>query len=306
MKNASTGSRRQLLQAASAALTATALLFAGPGVRAQTDASAAALRAKYTSLRDALQRNEFKRPIVLESKQSSGELEGDVYALVEQPFERVDAALKGVGQWCDILMLHLNVKYCRASAATTPATLAINVGKKHDQPLPDTYRVQFNYKLAASTPDYLQLQLRADEGPLGTRDYRITLEAVSLDAKRSFLHLTYAYTYGFAARMAMQGYLATMGRDKVGFSIVGRDGSGRPTYVDNVRGVVERNTMRYYLAIDTALDTHGLPPAERQEKRLRDWFAATERYPLQLHELERDEYLDMKRKEVKRQREGGG
>ena len=303
MKNASTGSRRRLLQAASAALTATALLFAGSGMAAETDA-AAALRAKYTSLRDALQRNEFKRPIVLESKQSSGELEGDVYALVEQPFDRVDAALKGVGQWCDILMLHLNVKYCRASTATMPSTLTINVGKKHDQPLPDTYRVQFNYKLAASTPDYLQLQLRADEGPLGTRDYRITLEAVSLDAKRSFLHLTYAYTYGFAARMAMQGYLATMGRDKVGFSIVGRDASGRPTYVDNVRGVVERNTMRYYLAIDTALDTYGLPPAERQEKRLRDWFAATERYPLQLHELDRDDYLEMKRKEVKRQREG--
>ena len=304
MKTTPAGSRRYLLQAGAAALTTTALLLTGSPLRAQTDA-AAALRAKHAALREPLQRNEFKRPVVLESKQTSGELEGDVYALVEQPFERVDAALKGVGQWCDILMLHLNVKYCRASTATTPATLTVNVGKKHDQPLPDTYRVQFGYRLAASMPDYLQLQLRADEGPLGTRDYRITLEAVSLDAKRSFLHLTYAYTYGFAARMAMQGYLATLGRGKVGFSIVGRDNAGKPTYVDNVRGVVERNTMRYYLAIDTALDTYGLPPAERQEKRLRDWFAATERYPLQLHELERDEYLDMKRKEIKRQHEGG-
>jgi hypothetical protein len=40
------------------------------------------------------------------------------------------------------------------------------------------------------------------------------------------------------------------------------------------------------------------------EKRLRDWFAAAERYPRQLHEMEQDEYLDMKRKEHLRQQAG--
>jgi len=36
-------------------------------------------------------------------------------------------------------------------------------------------------------------------------------------------------------------------------------------------------------------------------KRLREWFAAIERYPRQLHEMEQGEYLDMKRKEYLRQ-----
>jgi hypothetical protein len=36
------------------------------------------------------------------------------------------------------------------------------------------------------------------------------------------------------------------------------------------------------------------------EKRLHDWFTATERYALQLHEMSEAEYLDMKRKEVAR------
>ena len=37
------------------------------------------------------------------------------------------------------------------------------------------------------------------------------------------------------------------------------------------------------------------------EKSLRDWFAAIERYPRQLHELvEQGEYLDMKRREYSR------
>jgi len=283
-----------------AAAAALLVLAAAPARPQQADA--AALRARHAALRESLQRNEFKRPLVLESRQTEGDLEGDVYALVDHPFERVDATLRGVAQWCDILMLHLNVKHCRASAPNvSPATLTINVGKKYDQPLDDTYRVQFSYRVVAATSDYLQIQLRAGEGPLGTRDYRITLQAVALDARHSFLHLTYAYTYGMAARLAMQGYLSTLGRGKVGFSVVGRDAAGKPVYVDNVRGVVERNTMRYYLAIDAALDTQDLPAAERREKRLRDWFAATERYPLQLHELEQADYLDMKRKEFGRQ-----
>jgi hypothetical protein len=34
---------------------------------------------------------------------------------------------------------------------------------------------------------------------------------------------------------------------------------------------------------------------------MRDWYTSIERYPVQLHELERNEYLEMKRKEVQRQ-----
>jgi hypothetical protein len=113
--------------------------------------------------------------------------------------------------------------------------------------------------------------------------------------------MSYSYAYGMAARMAMQGYLATVGRDKFGFSITGKSDVGKPVYIDGVRGVVERNTMRYYLAIEAYLGALSTPPADQTEKRLRDWFDAVERYPQQLHELDRNEYLDMKRREVQRQ-----
>ncbi|HEX9392303.1 MAG TPA: hypothetical protein VF928_13405 [Usitatibacteraceae bacterium] len=42
------------------------------------------------------------------------------------------------------------------------------------------------------------------------------------------------------------------------------------------------------------------PPA-RIEKSFRDWFAASERYPRQLHEMEQNDYMVMKRKEHSRQ-----
>ena len=140
--------------------------------------------------------------------------------------------------------------------------------------------------------------MNAAAGPLGTRDYRIALEAVPLDAERSLLHMSYSYGYGIAARLAMQAYLATIGADKVGFSVVGRTADGRPVLANGIRGVVERNTMRYYLGIEAYLASLSLPAAEQQNKRIQDWFAATEEFAVQLHELSAAEYTQMKRRET--------
>ena len=47
------------------------------------------------------------------------------------------------------------------------------------------------------------------------------------------------------------------------------------------------------------------PAAQQADKRLNAWFDGVERYPAQLHEMERGEYLDMKRKEIARQQAPG-
>ena len=268
-----------------------------PAARAQ---DAVTLKARHAELKDKLADNAFQQPLWIESTQTSGALKGEVYAVVETPFATVAPALQGTAHWCDILILHLNVKYCSPSATAPANGLALVVGRKFDQPIEDAYRVEFEYTPVASTANYLQVQLGAENGPLGTRDYRIVLEAIPLDARQSFLHMSYAYAYGFAARLAMESYLATIGRDKVGFSVVGQK-DGKPVYIGNVRGVVERNTMRYYLAIAAYLDAYGTPPPAQIDKRLNDWFTSSERYPLQLHEMERKDYLEMKHREVQRQ-----
>ena len=105
------------------------------------------------------------------------------------------------------------------------------------------------------------MQLSADEGPLSTKNYRIQVEVVPVDAKRSVIHMSYAYGYGFAARMAMQTYLSTLGSQKVGFTIIERKPDGKPVFQGGVLGLLERNTMRYYLAIDAYLSAYALPPA---------------------------------------------
>jgi len=279
---------------------ALALGIAGPSaVHAQ---DAAALRARHDGLREKLANNPFQRPLVLESTQSSDDLKGEVYAIVDQPFSVVGPALQGMNHWCDLLILHLNVKNCSSAGRSPNEVLSLVVGRKFDQPLEDGYTVAFAYAEPAASADYMRVQMAAETGPLSTRNYRLALEAVPLDTRRSFIHMSYSYSYGTAARLAMQAYLATAGRDKVGFSVTGKAEDGKPIHVDGVRGVVERNTMRYYLAIEAYLGGMSAPSGEREEKRLRDWFAATERYPVQLHEMERDEYLAMKRHELQRQR----
>jgi len=277
------------------------LLFALAGSHFAQAQDAQALKARHAALRDQLASNPFRQPLHLESSDESGTLQGDIYAVVSYPFAVAGPALQAAANWCDILILHQNVKSCRASRPPEGDTLSLNIGRKFDQPLADAYPFEFRYRVVAARPDYLHAVLDADKGPMRTSRYRIDLEVVALDARRSFLHLSYSYAYGTAARVAMQGYLATIGRDKVGFTIVGHEADGQPIQEGGTRGVVERNTMRYFLAIDAYLAALAVPPAERLEKRLTGWYAGVERFPVQLHELERDEYLAMKRKEVRRQ-----
>jgi hypothetical protein len=269
-----------------------ALLFAAAAPRAQDSVS---LQARYLGLQAQLAGSPFQRPLLIQSAETDGSLKGEIHAVVAHPFRVVGPALQGMDHWCDILMLHLNVKDCEARGSGANSRLTLTVGRRFNQPLQETYRLDFGYRLAASTSTYLEVLLEADSGPLGTSDYRITLEAMPIDAATTFVHMSYSYAYGMAARLAMQGYLATIARDKVGFSVVGRNDDGTPSYIGDVRGVVERNTMRYFLAIDAYVGAYALPPDAQAEERLRQWFAAVELYPRQLHELEREDYLSMKR-----------
>lgn len=283
------------------ALALAAMLLASPLASAAADA-AKALHLRYSELREELAHNEYQRPLYLDSTEAGGSTKGDAYVVVQHPFDRVVEALSGSQQWCDVLILHMNTKYCRPGVdASGGSLLHVAMGRKFDQELDDAYPVEFAYRLLAADGELLQVELGAADGPMGTRDYRILFEAVPLGRKRSFIHLSYAYSFGMSARLAMQAYLATLGNSKVGFTVVDRTDDGEAVYVDGVRGAVERNTMRYSLAIEAYLGAWTLEPRQQLEKRLNDWFTASERYPLQLHEMDRDEYLAMKHKEVLRQ-----
>jgi hypothetical protein len=259
---------------------------------------ARALRARHAALHEQLANNPFGHALHVESSASGGAHKGEIYVVVEQPYRGVAAALARPAHWCDILALQVNVKRCNASD-DGGGTLTAFITRKPRDPLDSAYRMDFRYDLATASADYLHVALSSPSGPVGTRDYAILLEAVPLDSRRTFMHMSYAYTLGSMARFAMDAYLAgAAGRDKFGFSVVDRLPDGRPVYVDGMRGVVERSAMRYYLGVEAYLESLSAPPGQSLEARLRRWYAATARYPQLRETVGPDEYVEMKRREA--------
>jgi len=256
-------------------LAAALLACGGP---AYSDA-AAQLRLRFADLGPALAQNVFSRPLVLESSDTPGQLQGDIYAVLGYPLNTVNRVLRDPANWCALMSLHANTKYCRTTGAAPGRELQVRVGTKSPQDLAQTVPLEFKFSTAGSTTELLTVALAADAGPLGTSDYRILLEAVALPDNRSFVHLRYGYAYSLVGRLAMQAYLATGGSGKVGFTQTAESTPANPRYIGGIRSLVERNTMRYYLAIDAVLDASSAPLPAQFERRLEHWFNAAEQYP---------------------------
>jgi hypothetical protein len=258
------------------------------------------LRERYAALTLALEQSPIQPALHVESVESSSAPRGDAYAVIHYPFATVAAAFTEPQNWCESLILHLNVQYCRASIDTEQALLSAAVGKKTNQPLADTHRINFMYTVVASSPEFMRVELAADEGPLGTGNYLIALELIGLENQSSFMHIQYSYTQGYLARIATSVYFATRGRDKVGFTRI-QEGDDPPHLVRGIRGALERNTMRYYLAFDAYLHALESPAPQRFEQSIERWFADTERFARQLREVKHDDYISMKRGQYLRQ-----
>lgn len=272
-----------------------------PGVLAETPTdSSVALRARYVALSEQLENSAIQRGLYLESIDNPSAPRGDAYAVINYPFATVAAAFSTPANWCESLILHLNVQYCRAGSRDGHPQLSAALGKKTNQPLGDTHRIDLIYKIAESGADYTRMELSSKDGPLGTGNYLIVLELTALDEQRAFMHLRYSYTQGVLTRWATRMYFSTRGRDKVGFTWI-HDEDEPPRLVRGIRGALERNTMRYYLAIDAYLHALGSPAPQRFEQSLERWFADTERFARQLREVEQDDYMTTKRGQYLRQ-----
>ncbi|MGJ7508839.1 hypothetical protein [Variovorax sp. GT1P44] len=262
--------------------------------KAAAQAGAASLRATYEKLGPQLAKGPFGRPMVLNAAETENSLKGEVYGVLDQPLDKVNASLSQPKQWCEMLMLHLNNRAC--SVDTARQTLTLSVVRRYDIPVKDAFELTFYFQVVSATSDHFSAKLTSGKGPFGTRNYRIALEAIPVGTGKSFVHFSYAYDQGSATRMATQSYLATLGRGKVGFTVVGKQANGEPELIGGMRGLMERNAMRYFLALDAYLAAPG-----DFDKRLALWYVSVQKYPRQLHDIGEAEYLDLKRADRRRQ-----
>jgi hypothetical protein len=255
----------------------------------------ASLTATYQSSAERLRNSPFKRPLTLQSAEAGGTLKGEIHALVDYPLATVSGALSKPEGWCEVMLVHPNVAGCRVTGTAAAPKLAVDLGTRLDSS-EAPYHAEFDFQRVQADAGYMLLKLEAAKGPVGTHDYRILVEAMPVEQGKTFLHFSYAYGTSFASRMATQAYLSTTGRSKVGFTPQGEG------YIGGVRGSIERNAMRYYLAIESHLAEVSAPEKQRFERSLERWLDAIAEYPRQLKEEgPRAVYAQIKREQFRRQ-----
>lgn len=241
-------------------------------------------------------------PVLVESDRRGSVYSGSLHAILDYPYAQVAETLRVARNWCEIAPLHLNIKACTLEPqAAGRARLTFYSGRKHYQAPDQEHALAFRYEINAARPEHFEVSLVPDRAPQQLGAEPIVFQAMPLAAGRTLLHVRFTQRSTLWTRMAAQGYFATLGNGKVGFSVTGTDRNGRPVYVDGVEGAIERNAVRYYLALQAFLATQGAAAADRFQQRLNRWFDLTEQYRPQLHEMDKDAYLDHKRREREQQ-----
>ena len=201
--------------------------------------------------------------------------------------------------WCGFMPLHLNIKACVSVANGSDQEITLYFGRKHYQRPKKAKPLALNFD-STHTAGLLSVNLYAEKGPYGTSDYHIELYAIPT-TNGVYNELRISQRFGKVAKRLGKLYLTTLGRNKVGFTVLDYDRDGEPRYVRGIRGVVERNIVRYLLAIEVFLESQELTGKEAFQRRAELWFDATETYKRQLHELPRQKNLDNVRREYDNQ-----
>jgi len=285
-------------------LTRLFLFYLGVCMAAQVQgADLGEMQNLHRSLQTRLAQSPFQRELVLDSTEASERLSGDIYATLDAPLSSLELLNRSPLRWCEILLLLSNTKSCVVGRQDETPSLQMRIGTKGPQALASTSPMNFKFVTSAPQATVLETHLSSSSGPMGMKDGTLRVQAIALGPHKSFIHLHYSYRSGLAGQLATGLYLQTLGRGKVGFSKEQAEAS-RPAdahWVGGVRGIVERNTMRYFMGLSCALQFAGTDnPAQRFAQMAPCWYDETERYPQQLREMARPEYLDMKGEEYAR------
>lgn len=254
----------------------------------------ATLQERYHQIKQGLTTTLPGTAISLASAEQDEALVAEVSSILHHPFEEVAAALAEAANWCQIMPLHFNIKACTYEQDAQGELLNVYSGRKHYQSPDESYHMAYRFERVQRDDGQLQLLLSAAHGPVGTRDYRIVIHAMPVE-EGTLLHINSSYRPSMLSSLLTGGYLATLGHDKVGFSRI--DNSSEAELVQGIRGVIERNVMRYHLAVDAFLTSPASADESRHEAMLSHWFALNDHYPQQLHEMTQAEYLTIKRRE---------
>ena len=280
------------------ALRRLVLLALSLGLLAPAAWGAVSMSERYQQLKSGQQATLPGTTIGLVSTEQKELLSAEVTSLLPYSYESATAALLDTANWCQFMPLHFNIKACTHEKLPDGEQLTLYSGRKGYQTPQESHPLIYRVEDRQQTGSAFKLRLHANNGPAGTSNYLIEVEALDVP-EGVLMHIRSSYRPSLSSNLLTRTYLSTLGRGKVGFTLDNESGDGR--YVEGVRALIERNVMRYQLAVESYLATQTLPLKERREAVLTHWFRQNESYPKQLHEMDEVEYLAIKRREWRNQ-----
>jgi hypothetical protein len=190
---------------------------------------------KYHKIEKELKNGSSATPFYLESSMTQNASCVDIYGTLKYPFDIVENALQLPANWCDIVLLHTDVRACTYKKVNDRWLLTLYTVKKFQDPLEDAYQMKFEYHVISQQVGLFAVSLSAPEGPFGTKDHRIGFEVLPLDEGRTFVHLRYSLSYSPLGYLLMKTYSSIFGGGRIGFSVIDTDRDGNPVYVGGLR-----------------------------------------------------------------------
>lgn len=254
--------------------------------------------AVYAVAKPVLDDPTVDKPFYLHAEVIDRRQVGEAALYFEQPFKQIASSLSKLRNWCLVLLLHLNTKACTHGRSEGKRLLTIYLGRKYYQDPNDAFVMTYEFE-SKKNDDYFSALITAEDGPLGTSDYRIHFEVARIDGK-TFGRIQVSQRHSWLSSKAAKLYVATKGRNKLGISVVGQDDRGNPMYSSGERAIAERNLLRYYFAFAAYFHAQKGSRNQRFKDSLNYWFDQTEQYK-QLYEVGRMQYITDKYKEYENQ-----
>jgi len=257
-------------------------------------------RGYYQELQEAARRGPFGFPLQVRSEERGDVVYAEALGVMDHPLQAFRAAVTEPASWCEFIPLNLNIKACTVQGDEAEPLITLYIGGKGYLAPESALQQPYHFRVRARRSEYVAASLSALQGLMGTRAHQMDFEAAGV-AGKTVVALRSSYEQSAASKLVTAIYLATVGRDKVGFSREPIGSDGHAGLVKGAQGIIERNLMRYYLVLLAFVETRAVPVAHRFEARLNAFYDLMERYPAQLHEMGKVEYLDVKRRERQNQ-----